>query len=191
MCTPLFLTVFIMFFDIYEDLKRAYIMYLSEDVIVSPNKSFEIDIFGRKYNFVEGEESSLPRWVAYFLQSKGLVSIREEEDSENLISVAMQIARAEKVSPSIIGAKNLLILLKKYLSEEENERFRKNAYNVLKRLVDARAIKLTNLALKDGEISDEELARLDPLEVVFLKKIRKLYRDWYDSVLEHELEEIV
>lgn len=179
-----------MIIDVSRDLLRAYVLYLSEDVIVSPNKSFEIEVLGKRYVFIEGEESILPRWFALILQDRNLVKIKDDQDDKSLISDAIQLAKRESLSPSLLNANNLLVKLKEYLRRESNERFKENAYSVLKKLVDSRIIKILTLAMKSGELGDEE-ENLDPLELILLLRSKNLIKEWYENILEGDLEEIV
>ncbi len=179
-----------MIIDVSRDLLRAYILYLSEDVIVSPNKSFEIKVLGKRYVFIEGEESILPRWFALILQDRNLVKIKDDQDNKSLISDAIQLAKRESLSPSLLNVNNLLTKLKEYLQRESNERFKENAYSVLKKLVDSRIIKILTLAMKSEELSGEE-RNLDPLELVFFIRAKNFIKEWYDNTLEGNLEEVI
>ena len=172
-----------MFVNMMDDYNRAYFSFLTEEVRVSPNKTFEINIFGKKYRFVQGEESSLPRWVAEILEDNGLLQIKDDLDLSNIISDAIQLIHTEKSSAIIESSHNIILRLKEFIDHANSDKLKNNAFAILRKLVDLRSLKILKLATKSIEEEAEEVSKLDPLEHILYFRARMLYENWRKTII--------
>lgn len=172
-----------MFIDLTGDYNRARILFVTESVTISPNKTFEFSFLGKIYRFVQGEESTVPRWLAEILKARGLATIKGDIDQEEIVSNAMQILIAEGKTPNLTDAGELIIRLKDFLYKENNPTVRKNILAILKKLTDIRSLKLLKLATK-GEIEKSEINNLDPLERILFTWMSKIYKTWQRIILD-------
>ncbi|MGQ4891931.1 MAG: hypothetical protein ACP6IP_05505 [Candidatus Njordarchaeia archaeon] len=173
-----------MFINMKDDYNRAYFSFLTEEVRVSPNKTFEINFFGRKYRFVQGEESSLPRWIAEILKDKDMLQIKEDIEIDKIISDAVQLTYTEKRSTIIESSHNIILRLKEFISRAESGQLKNNASAILKKLIDLRSLKILKSATKPYEEEEEEVSKLDPLERILYFRVRMLYESWRKIIVE-------
>lgn len=167
--------------------RRALLLYLTEEVHVSPTKRFEVEILGKKRFFVEGEENILPRWLAIILSRYDLVKIKE--NNEDTFNLAYTIISKQSKSIGLENPLNALVRLKMDLDSEKEETIRGNLIALLKELIELRLPKILNRLPRQG--IEEEVLDLDPLEHVLYLELKKIFSGWYDSIFREKLDEII
>jgi len=161
-------------------------LYLTEDVSISPNSRFELNILGKNKLFVEGEESVVPRWVALLLKKYNLAKIKDEPS--DILNSALTLISKQSKSEGLEKPENAIVKLKFQISEEKLDRHKLNLLAVLKELVDMRIPKVFNKLIRKGE---EDISDLDPIEMTLYLELKKLFSEWYDSVFKAKLEQII
>ena len=169
-----------------RELMRSYLQYLLMDVAVVPLDDFEIKTLSRKYKFVVGEETRVPRWLAIILEKKGKVKISDEIDVKKILGRLPYYLVREKEKAPIEIESDLYFRAKEYLEKIKSEQERKRLQEILSRFIKLRVPRILRKALIKG---GEENILL--WEDVLVRYIRRIHDSWLRAFFEESLLDIL
>lgn len=165
-----------------KEFQRYYIKYLFSEVYVIPIEDLEIKLLSGSIRLIAGEESKIPRWLAYILLRYNKIKIKSQEDPRDLIGrLTYYSFREREGSPLPSMEQDLFFKLKEY-SQKLDINMKKKINEILENFVKIRLPKILRRALTTGYEGEGLL-----WEDVLARYIRKLSNKWLEALTKGEL----